>query len=45
MTRIAFALVGLTVSFAAKLFISHMLEAQVEKALDKKLAEQNAPSN
>nr|FAA03650.1 MAG TPA: hypothetical protein [Siphovirus LN-2020-2] len=45
MTRIAFALVGLTVTFAAKLFISKMLEAEVEKALDKKVAEQNAPAN
>ena len=33
------------IAFAAKLFISHMLEAKVEKALNKKIAEQNATSN
>ena len=45
MTRLAFAAVALTVSFAAKLLINKMLEAQLEKAIDQKLAEQNAPSN
>ena len=31
--------------FAAKLFINKMLEAEVKKAIDKKVAEQNAPAN
>lgn len=45
MTRVVFAVAALTVSFAAKLFINKMLEAQLTKAIDQKLAEQNAPTN
>jgi hypothetical protein len=45
MTRVVFAVAALTVSFAAKLLINKMFEANVKKAIAKKVAEQNAPAN
>lgn len=45
MTRVVFAVAALAVSFAAKLFINKMFEAEVKKAIDKKVAEQTAPAN
>ena len=45
MTRVIFAATALAVSFAAKLLINKMLEAEVKKAIAKKAAEQNAPAN
>ena len=45
MNRIVFAAAALAVSFVAKHYMNKVLEAEFKKALDKKIAEQNAPTN
>ena len=45
MNRIVCSVAAFAASFAAKHYISKVLEAEFKKALDKKLAEQNAPAN
>jgi hypothetical protein len=45
MTRVGFVIAALAASFVAKHYATKMLEAEFKKALDKKVAEQNAPAN
>ena len=45
MPRLALALVGLACGFVAKYCVMRMLEKEVVRAIDKKVAEQNAPAN
>ena len=45
MTRVGFVIAALAASFVAKHYVNKVLEAEFKKALDKKIAEQNAPAN
>lgn len=45
MTRVAFAVAALAASFALKHYANKMLEKKVQRALNKKIAEQNTPAN
>lgn len=45
MNRIVFAVAPIAVSFAVKHYMNKVLEAEFKKALGKRLAEQNAPTN
>ena len=45
MTRVAFAVAALAASFALQHYANTMLEKKVQRALNKKIAEQNAPAN
>ena len=45
MTRVVFAVAALTASLALKHYADKMLEKKIKRALNKKIAEQNAPAN
>ena len=45
MTRVVFAVAALVASFALKHYSDKMLEKKIKRALNKKIAEQNAPAN
>ena len=45
MNRVVFAVAALAASFALKHYANKMLEKKVQRALNKKIAEQNAPAN
>ena len=45
MTRVVFAVAALAASFALQHYTDKMLEEKVKRALNKKIAEQNAPAN
>nr|DAM98209.1 MAG TPA: hypothetical protein [Caudoviricetes sp.] len=45
MTRAVFAVAALAASFALKLYVNKMLDKKIKRALNKKIAEQNAPAN
>lgn len=45
MTRVVFAVAALAASFALKHYADNMLEKKIKRALNKKIAEQNAPAN
>lgn len=45
MTRVVFAVAALAASFALQHYANKMLEKKVQRALNKKIAEQNAPAN
>ena len=45
MNRVIFAAAAIAASFAAKHYMNKVLEAKFREAIDKKVAEQNAPTN
>ncbi len=45
MTRVAITVAALAASFALKHYANKMLDKKIERALNKKVAEQNAPAN
>ena len=45
MTRVVFAVTALAASFALKHYADKRLEKKIKRALNKKIAEQNAPAN
>ncbi|FAA03141.1 MAG TPA: hypothetical protein [Siphovirus LN-2020-2] len=45
MTRVVFAVAALAASFALQQYVNKKLEKKVQRALNKKIAEQNAPAN
>ena len=45
MTRVVFAVAALAVSFALKHYTNKMLDKKIKRALNKKIAERNAPAN
>ena len=45
MTRVALAVAALAASFALKHHANKMLDKKIKRALNKKIAEQNAPTN
>lgn len=45
MTRFFFAGAAIAASFALKHYADKMLEKKIKRALNKKIAEQNAPAN
>lgn len=45
MTRVVFAVAALAASFALKHYANKMIEKKVKRALNRKVAEQNAPAN
>ncbi len=45
MTRVVFAVAAIAASFALKHYANKMLEKKVQRAINKKAAEQNAPAN
>lgn len=45
MPRLALALVGLACGFVAKYCVMRMLDKEIVRAIDKKVAESHTPSN
>lgn len=45
MTRVVFTAAALAASFALKHYVNKMLDKKIKRALNKKIAEQNAPAN